>query len=474
MMEDAPVKLDVKVTGVAQVELCDDGQEVTVNQYQMGKVLGEGAFGIVRAATDDLGDRFAVKCLSRSFLKKKREFSRQGGRVKIKTALDDVLREIAIMKKTKHPNLVSLIEVIDDETGDMLYMVLEFVEGGQTMYYKGDKHRYFTPQGGEYTEQRAKELGRDCINGIMYLHKQGIIHRDLKPENLLLTSDGQCKIADFGIAQKLELEKKQSASISNMQGTHQFMAPEMISESKYNGFLIDVWAFGVCLYIFVCGNLPFWGDNADSVFDVITNKPLSIPDTVSPEMAEVLRKIMEKDPKKRLTMEQICQEEWFDMGAMESINTVELTEEDELGAITPMALDFAAAVRLKLKMGRWKKHASSLSKSRMEEESTSPLTTMVPDASEPEKSEPEKGKEENGEQQNSGEPVVSESNVKVESVDKTAKTVEEPEKQAQNDIGKESNAKDSGNIRGGEQEPSQPPRVAARSNSGDNGCCVIV
>mmetsp|Transcript_13721 Transcript_13721/g.26571 ORF Transcript_13721/g.26571 Transcript_13721/m.26571 type:complete len:462 (+) Transcript_13721:357-1742(+) len=351
-----------------------EGDEV--NEYKLGRLLGEGTFGEVREGRKG-NQVFAVKCLSRSFLRKKREYTKEGRRMKIKTALDDVQREIAIMKKVHHPNLVGLVEAIDNEDTDNLYIVLEFVSGGQVMYWDGKATQYHRKSGGIYSEDEARPLARDVLEGLRYLHAQDIIHRDLKPENLLLTSEGRVKIGDFGIAQKLEMEKTKSASLSNMQGTYQFMAPEMITESKYNGYLIDIWAFGVCLYAFVNGALPFYGSDPDSVFASIENNEVVIPENLSDQLKEALGGILEKDPSKRMQMEDILSCAWFDFssvgGVDESPNKIELTEDDELNAITPFKLDIVKIVKAKGAAKKWRKAASSSRGMRTEDGSTTSI-----------------------------------------------------------------------------------------------------
>ena len=337
------------------MELKEDGKESSVNQYRMGRLLGEGAFGEVREAVDDKDDKYAIKCLSRSFLKKKRQFEKQGRRMKVRTALDDVQREIAIMKKVRHNNLVSLVEVIDDEENDMLFMVLEYIPGGQVMYWKNSNKTYLSKDGDLFSESQAKKMAGDILKGMSYLHTQQIIHRDLKPENILFGVDGSCKLADFGIAQKLE----QEGSISRMQGTHQFMAPEMISNDKYDGFLLDVWAFGVCLHAFILGRVPFWADSVDELFTAITDDPVDLPPSVSPDLSSLLLKILEKDPQKRKSLEQLLADPWFELGDVKKPDTLEVTEQDLMEALTPIKLDFAQTVNLAIKMKKWKNNALS-------------------------------------------------------------------------------------------------------------------
>lgn len=159
-------------------------------------------------STNNKEDYVAVKIYSKSILKRVRNFSRSKTkrRMTVHTALDDVEREIALMKQMRHPNLVSLLQVIDSVDSDALYVVLEFVPLGEIMTFDSEgirffhKHR-FTPgltKERFFKEQHAALFFVDILHGLAYLHRNLICHRDLKPENILLSEKGIAKISDFG------------------------------------------------------------------------------------------------------------------------------------------------------------------------------------------------------------------------------------------------------------------------------------
>jgi len=138
-----------------------------VQQYDLGKTLGTGAFSKVKLATDtNTGTQYAIKIISREMV--------------VKQQMEEQMKkEIAIMKMLKHPNIIELHEVL--QTKNNIYMVLELVPGGE-LFDRIVKVKRFD-------EKTARRFFQQLINGILYCHQNGIAHRDLKPENLLLDSD---------------------------------------------------------------------------------------------------------------------------------------------------------------------------------------------------------------------------------------------------------------------------------------------
>ena len=152
-----------------------------INQYKLGEVLGHGAFGVVRAATRN-GQTYAVKLLSKPRLKKRRVGMRSN-------ALELLSCEIAVWKKLNHPNVCNLVEVINDESHDEVYLVSEFIQGGMLLPDK----REVEP----LEEHLAKSFCRQILLGLQYLHALGIAHRDIKPANILLTERSENGIVNI-------------------------------------------------------------------------------------------------------------------------------------------------------------------------------------------------------------------------------------------------------------------------------------
>jgi len=168
-------------------------QKGWVHQYRKLHVLGRGSAAKVRLCVRADGERFAMKIFNKSLLRRRRHWDSDAGRYA--DGFEDVLREVALMKKLSHRNLVSLHEVIDHPEKDKLYLILDHVPGGPLM----SAARSQTP----LAEETARGYLRDVVQGLAYLHLHDIAHQDLKPENILLAADGHAMIADFGVAQMM-------------------------------------------------------------------------------------------------------------------------------------------------------------------------------------------------------------------------------------------------------------------------------
>jgi [calcium/calmodulin-dependent protein kinase] kinase len=164
----------------------EDGNK-TINEFVRERKIGSGSYGKVvlyRSTVDD--KHYAIKAFHKSHLSRLRVAPSE-------TAMGDVLREVMIMKTLEHPNIVNLIEVIDDPEFDDFYMVLEYVDGKWAYDDSGPP--------GALGEITARKYLRDVVAGLMYLHAHNVIHGDIKPDNLLVTSTGRVKIGDFSVSQ---------------------------------------------------------------------------------------------------------------------------------------------------------------------------------------------------------------------------------------------------------------------------------
>lgn len=271
----------------------DDGNRM-VNQYIREYRIGAGSYGkVVLYRNQDDGKHYAIKAFHKSHLLKLRVAPSE-------TAMSDVLREVMIMKILSHPNIVNLIEVIDDPTMDYFYMVLEYVEGKWVCEGSG-------PSGG-LGELKAQKYLRDIVCGLMYLHAHNIVHGDIKPDNLLVTASGTVKIGDFSVSQVFEDDNDE---LRRSPGTPVFTAPECCLGLTYRGRAADTWAVGVTLYCMVFGNYPFLGDTLQDTYDKIVNNPLHLPDGLNPLLKDLIEGILCKDPAHRLTLEAIAEHPWF-------------------------------------------------------------------------------------------------------------------------------------------------------------------
>lgn len=274
--------------------------------------------------------------------------------------MDLIRREIAIMKKLDHPNIVTLVEVLDDPDGDSLYMILEWCGKGAIMPAslddEGPDDASGSDAGPRYTAEQCRLYFRDMILGIEYLHSQGVIHRDIKADNLLLDEDDVVKIADFGVSEILD---PANDTITKNAGSPAYMAPELaalsssttlkqhaaskgIDVSSLSGKSTDIWSMGVTLYLLVFGKLPFKSGNMVDLFDTIVNEEAPIPNGTDPNLVDLFSKILAKAPKNRITMADLREHPWVthcgqDMLLSREENTAisitPVTEEDMYHAI---------------------------------------------------------------------------------------------------------------------------------------------
>lgn len=214
-------------------------------------------------------------------------------------ALFLIREEIAIMKKLNHPNLVSLIEVLDDPEEDSLYMVLEMCNKGVIM--KVGLEEDAVP----YSEEECRHWFRDLILGIEYLHAQGVVHRDIKPDNLLLTDDDVLKIVDFGVSEMFE--KPAEMRTAKSAGSPAFLPPELCvaKHGDVSGTAADVWSMGVSLYCLRYGHIPFNKPGVLEIYSAIKDDTPVIPEDESPSLKDLLMRLMDKDPETRITMPEI-------------------------------------------------------------------------------------------------------------------------------------------------------------------------
>ncbi|KAG4191799.1 hypothetical protein ERO13_A07G117900v2 [Gossypium hirsutum] len=271
----------------------DENGNKMVNEYVREYRIGSGSYGKVvlyRNSVD--GKHYAIKAFHRSHLLKLRVAPSE-------TAMTDVLCEVLIMKMLEHPNIVNLIEVIDDPTTDQFYMVLEYVEGKWVLEGSSPP--------GAIGEDTARKYLRDIVSGLMYLHAHNIVHGDIKPDNLLITKTGSVKIGDFSVSQVFEDDNDE---LRRSPGTPVFTAPECCLGLTYRGKAADTWAVGVTLYFIVLGKYPFLGETLQDTYEKIVNNPLVLPNDLNPELRNLLEGLLCKDPKQRMTLNAVAENPW--------------------------------------------------------------------------------------------------------------------------------------------------------------------
>ena len=175
---------------------------------------------------------------------------------------------------------------------------MEYCEGGELFNYIVKKKRL--------TEEVASFFFFQIINGVEYIHSKGVIHRDLKPENLLLTKDNDIKIIDFGLSNYYE-----GNYLSTPCGSPCYASPEMVASKKYDGFKIDIWSCGIILYAMLCGYLPFEDQSNEILYKKILHCKVDYPNHLSKKSEDLLRKILVKDPAKRIDIKGIKEHPFY-------------------------------------------------------------------------------------------------------------------------------------------------------------------
>jgi len=262
--------------------------------YDIGKELGRGTFSIVKdGISKKNGEKVALKFIDKKYVDK-----------------EDLLlltREIDIMKKVNHENVLSLKEIY--ETENQLSLVMELVTGGELFFKIVER--------GSYSEKDASSIVRQIVNGVKYLHSLGIAHRDLKPENLLCSGEDNMviKIADFGLSKIFAGGQQLVTSC----GTPDYAAPEVLTgESSYEKS-VDLWSVGVITYVLLCGFPPFFAKTQPALFEKIIKAEYSFPDPewtyISDIAKDFIRKLLVLDPKKRLTAEEALEHPFLSGGS---------------------------------------------------------------------------------------------------------------------------------------------------------------
>ncbi|CAO2173937.1 unnamed protein product [Urochloa humidicola] len=259
-----------------------------LGRYEIGRTLGEGNFGKVKHARHhDTGAHFAIKILDRSKI--------------LSLRFDDqIRREIGTLKLLKHPNVVRLHEVAASKT--KIYMVLEFVNGGELFDKIAIK--------GKLSEREGRRLFQQLIDGVSYCHDKGVYHRDLKPENVLVDRSGNIKISDFGLS-ALPQHLGNDGLLHTTCGSPNYIAPEVLQNRGYDGSLSDIWSCGVILFVMLAGYLPFDDRNLVVLYQKIFKGDCQMPKWLSPAAQDLLRKILEPNPMKRINIAGIKEHEWF-------------------------------------------------------------------------------------------------------------------------------------------------------------------
>lgn len=262
----------------------------TPDCYNLLKVIGKGSFGKVHLGLQVLTNiKVAIKTIDKNTLANNEK------------AREKVNSEIKVFKLARgNPSVVRLLEVFEDER--FYYFVMEYEKGGDLLNYMREK--------GVMPEDKAKIVMNNTIEGLEHLHKKMILHRDIKLDNILLGSEFNAKIADFGISCTIvegEILYKQC-------GTPAYLAPEIIKNEGYTGFATDIWSLGVLLHTLLLGKVPFKADTLEVLYSRILSSQVEIPSSprISEECKDLILRMLDKNPKDRISVDEIKKHPWFD------------------------------------------------------------------------------------------------------------------------------------------------------------------
>ncbi|CAO1944599.1 unnamed protein product [Urochloa humidicola] len=266
----------------------DERRTILMGRYEIGKQLGQGTFAKVFYARNlTTGQAVAIKMISKDKVMKV-------------GLIEQIKREISIMRLVKHPNVLQLFEVMASKS--KIYFVLEYAKGGE-LFNKIAK-------GGKLSEDAARKYFHQLISAVDYCHSRGVYHRDLKPENLLLDDNENLKVSDFGLSALAE-SKRQDGLLHTTCGTPAYVAPEVLSRKGYDGPKADIWSCGVILFVLVAGYLPFHDTNLMEMYRKISRAEFRCPRGFSAELKDLLHKILDPDPSTRISISRIKRSAWY-------------------------------------------------------------------------------------------------------------------------------------------------------------------
>lgn len=267
----------------------------TIGNYRIIKQIGLGSFSSVWVAEHVvLHEIVACKVVNKSTLSEGNPIIR-------------FQREIAIHKQINHPFLARFYEFIEEE--DNYYLLMEYAENGNMLGYLNNV--------GRLTETQARIFLMQLVSAIEYLHKEkNIIHRDLKAENVLLDKYDNIRVIDFGLSNVFSAS---APSLHSSCGSPAYAAPEMIRGQHYTA-AVDIWSIGVLLYALVTGNLPFEDSNIRKVLHKVTHVEPMYPSYLTPNLVDLLQRLLNKNQQTRITIDGIKQHPWFLQGGLYQID----------------------------------------------------------------------------------------------------------------------------------------------------------
>ncbi|KAK3117496.1 Serine/threonine-protein kinase [Teratosphaeriaceae sp. CCFEE 6253] len=274
--------------------------DATTGHWDLGKTIGAGSMGKVKLARNkETGEQVAVKIVPRGTTDGEHHTQAERDRAErskeVRTA-----REAAIVTLVDHPYICGMRDVV--RTNYHWYMLFEYVNGGQMLDY--------IISHGRLKEKQARKFGRQIASALDYCHRNSIVHRDLKIENILISKNGDIKIIDFGLSNLFAPR----GHLKTFCGSLYFAAPELLQAKAYLGPEVDVWSFGIVLYVLVCGKVPFDDQSMPQLHAKIKRGNVEYPPWLSPECRGLIARMLNTNPQERATMAEILTHPWMVKG----------------------------------------------------------------------------------------------------------------------------------------------------------------
>ena len=258
-----------------------------INQYKLLCPIGEGSFSrVFLAQNTETSQYFAIKRLHMKKL------------ARTAMGVTSLQREIAMMNKLSHPNVVTLHQVIYVKPTEVVYLVLDYADCGNMSG--------IIKQGHKFTPAEIRHIFIQVAKAVAYLHGQGIVHQDLKPQNILLKHDGTALIADFGVGHSFQSQARAF-------GTPAFQAPEVIDRSPTDDVSPgkeDVWSLGVTLYYLSFGSFPFTGANVFEIVRSISTTTLKKPNDCDPVLWDLIVNMLTVGVRQRFDIHEVLAHEY--------------------------------------------------------------------------------------------------------------------------------------------------------------------
>ncbi|KAK1276855.1 CBL-interacting protein kinase 5 [Acorus gramineus] len=263
---------------------------ILMQRYELGRLLGQGTFAkVYHGRKLSSGQSVAIKVID------KEKILKVG-------MIDQIKREISVMRLVRHPNIVQLYEVMASKS--KIYFVMECVKGGE-LFNKIAK--------GKLKEDCAQKYFQQLIGAVDFCHSRGVYHRDLKPENLLLDDNGNLKVSDFGLSALTE-SQRHDGLLHTTCGTPAYVAPEIINKKGYDGAKADIWSCGVILFVLMAGYLPFHDPNLMEMYRKISKGEFKYPQWFPSDVKKLLSKVLDPNPSTRITIAKLMENSWFKKG----------------------------------------------------------------------------------------------------------------------------------------------------------------